>query len=36
MTDRHKIILETLEAYNVKKAKDIAEAIEENLSEAFD
>lgn len=36
MTIRHEIILETLEAYNVKDAVDIAQAIEENISEEYD
>ena len=36
MTIRHKIVLETLEAYEIEDAIDIAQAIEENLSEAFD
>ena len=36
MTIRHEIVLETLEGYNIENAEDIAQAIEENLSEAFD
>ena len=36
MTRRHIIILDTLEGYMIEDAVDIAQAIEENLSEAFD